>query len=737
VPSTTSSSGVTACNPYTWAANGATYTQSGTYQTTTGCHTQVLNLFLINGSTSMTNTTACDSYFWQVNGATYTQSGNYVWLNGCDSSVLNLVIEQIAILDTQVTVCHSFTWGISGLTYTASGIYTSVLQCDTLRLLLTVIPPAFSYDTVIATNSYTWLLNGVTYTQSGIYVFSYVAGNGCLHTSVLVLSILNSGLNGISVTQDQSVSCYGFQDGSCQAFAFPAGNYTYHLDGGVLSNSNGFFFGLAPGIHTVCASDGINSYCDTVSIEEPDLLQMVFSTDSVVSCSGNDGALSVQISGGANYLQGYLTWWTNANGDTLNNVLNNNFATTLNGLDSGMYHVTVEDDHGCFAQASVILSAALPLSVNAVHSPVACHNGTTNIAVNTTGGVNYQPPSITINGDSVSNPYVSGTYTIVATDAKGCTASTMLTITQPSVISNASVVITCPEYQWNGLTYTASGTYSGTFIASNGCDSIHQLTLNIQQGIRISPKVLLSGAYAGNGKMHDSLRALYKIPATEPYTAMNFFPVASSGGENVSAALLSITGDDAIVDWVHIEIRSGQTSYAKVATMNALVQRDGDVVDVNGLPLFFPTVCPGSYHIVIKHRNHLGVMTPSALSLSEATQVIDFTSADPVWVKAGLVNAPRKSDGLFSMLWSGDTRINKNVKYNGSANDKDPVLYSVGVATPNNILYPVYRPEDANMDGRIKYNNSDNDKNHILNQVLYSYPSSTSPNAVISQHTPD
>jgi hypothetical protein len=188
----------------------------------------------------------------------------------------------------------------------------------------------------------------------------------------------------------------------------------------------------------------------------------------------------------------------------------------------------------------------------------------------------------------------------------------------------------------------------------------------------------------------------------EPFTTMNFMPIGYAGGESVSNSLLAVSGNDAIVDWIHIELRTGAPSYTKVATMNALLQRDGDVVDVNGLPLYFPSVCPGGYH-----------------------------------VKPGLANAPRKTDGAYRLLWSGDTRTNKNVKYNGAANDKDPILLALGNATPNNILYPVYRREDANMDGRVKYNNTDNDKNHILNEVLISNPSIQSPNAVISQHTPD
>ena len=79
----------------------------------------------------------------------------------------------------------------------------------------------------------------------------------------------------------------------------------------------------------------------------------------------------------------------------------------------------------------------------------------------------------------------------------------------------------------------------------------------------------------------------------------------------------------------------------------------------------------------------------------------------------------------------------KNVKYNGSSNDKDVLLNAVGTNLPNNILFPVYRKEDVNLDAKVKYNNTDNDKNFILNQVFMANPILSIPNFIIGQHTPD
>jgi len=285
-----------------------------------------------------------------------------------------------------------------------------------------------------------------------------------------------------------------------------------------------------------------------------------------------------------------------------------------------------------------------------------------------------------------------------------------------------------------------AGTYTYTTTNSVGCDSVLTLILTMTNGVQVSPKALLSGAYMGGGMMQDSLRSRGVLPTSEPYTALNFTPIGCpgyAGGEATSAAMFTTTGNNAIVDWVHVEIRNTDAAYSKVATQNALIQRDGDIVDVNGNALTFNCVCPGNYYVTVKHRNNLGVMTANSLALTATTQLVDFTTPTPVWTKPGVTNAARETAGAWRLMWPGDTRTDKNVKYNGLNNDKEPILYAVGIATPNNILEPVYRTEDANMDGRVKYNNNDNDKNFILNKIISSNAPISTPNDILSQHTPN
>jgi hypothetical protein len=135
-------------------------------------------------------------------------------------------------------------------------------------------------------------------------------------------------------------------------------------------------------------------------------------------------------------------------------------------------------------------------------------------------------------------------------------------------------------------------------------------------------------------------------------------------------------------------------------------------------------------------------MTGSAITLGALPTTFDFSNpASNVWVKPGypvtLTNTPRNTIGSVAAMWGGDANTNKNTKYNGLANDKERILYDFGVSSnTNDILYQVYKNSDLNMDGKVKYNTSDNDKNWLLNLITISASPST-PNTIISQHTPN
>ncbi len=253
-------------------------------------------------------------------------------------------------------------------------------------------------------------------------------------------------------------------------------------------------------------------------------------------------------------------------------------------------------------------------------------------------------------------------------------------------------------------------------------------TLASNGAIQISARVLLQGPYvAAANLMHDSLRVQNRIPLTEPYTVLNtFVHTGGGGGEQTTPAVLAVTGPNAIVDWVFLELRSATSAAQVVATRAALLQRNGDVVDVDGVsPVTFATsVNAANYYLTVRHRNHLGVQLGASKFYARGSVVAtDFTIVPPegFYSHNGLSQPQRLVSGKYT-LWAANGRIDPQLKYNGSNNDRAALLMVVGLTTPNAIV-PGYLQADYNLDGVVKYNGTANDRNVLLGNVGIATPS--------------
>jgi hypothetical protein len=207
-------------------------------------------------------------------------------------------------------------------------------------------------------------------------------------------------------------------------------------------------------------------------------------------------------------------------------------------------------------------------------------------------------------------------------------------------------------------------------------------------GLLVSAVVYLQGAYIDAGAMRDNLRTSGLLPLTEPYTDLGYQHI-DGGGENIQPAVLDISGTNAIVDWVFLELRDNADLAAVIATRSALLQADGDVVDVDGVsPVTFADLPVDDYYLVVKHRNHLGVMSAAPVALSGTTTVVDFTS-DLNQVQGAANGIAVLPDGKLGM-YSGDFNRNGQVQNTDYAN----MVLTLGTAG--------YRPGDFDLNGQVQ-----------------------------------
>ncbi len=247
---------------------------------------------------------------------------------------------------------------------------------------------------------------------------------------------------------------------------------------------------------------------------------------------------------------------------------------------------------------------------------------------------------------------------------------------------------------------------------------------DVSPPIVLAAKVFLEGPYkSANLMLTDSLRKQGVLPLTEPYTTLG---LVVTGANTTTNAVLAVTGNNAIVDWVLVELRDPATLTTVVERRAALLQRDGDVVALDGVsPLGFCSAA-GSYRVAVRHRNHLGCMTGAPFNLGPSATPIDFTSS----ALGTYGTLARNTIGSVQVLWAGNTTGDTNVMYTGAGNDRDPILTAVGSTTPNNTVSGYLRT-DVNMDGRAQYTGSANDRDPVLINV-----GSTTPNNVKVEQLP-
>ena len=238
--------------------------------------------------------------------------------------------------------------------------------------------------------------------------------------------------------------------------------------------------------------------------------------------------------------------------------------------------------------------------------------------------------------------------------------------------------------------------------------------------VLVDPKLLLQGPIlspVSPGLMNDDLRLQGILPTTSPYadTANVMASVFNTGGSSGSG----LPQDD-IVDWVWLELRDANDNGKIINARSALLQRDGDVVDLDGTSTVVMQAPQNTYHLVVSHRNHMPAMSGNTYGLSAVTTAVDFR--DNAFVSFGSHAQVVLGSG-DNALWAGDSKANGQVRFSGADNDtntiKDYVLSDPGNGF-NSVTFTSsgYLDIDINMNGGGRFSGAGNDSNIIKDNVL-------------------
>lgn len=234
------------------------------------------------------------------------------------------------------------------------------------------------------------------------------------------------------------IACPGLTDGSIDIVTgnLQPGQVVEYSIGSVFGVSNRFR-GLSRGFYNVKARVLGNSTCNyeqIVEIKEPASLQLINVQAQNIGCQGaSTGSLRINAIGGT---EPYTFRLNNIPQVAVQNLDN---SYSILGLTSGVnYNLEVRDANNCNAVTAgpFLLTQPNPLvPVINQQTNVACKGGATAaLRLSVNGGTppyTYRIGNL-FNSTGIFNNLVAGDYTLFVTDANNCSASRIISITEPS-----------------------------------------------------------------------------------------------------------------------------------------------------------------------------------------------------------------------------------------------------------------------------------------------------------------
>jgi hypothetical protein len=232
-----------------------------------------------------------------------------------------------------------------------------------------------------------------------------------------------------------------------------------------------------------------------------------------------------------------------------------------------------------------------------------------------------------------------------------------------------------------------STTYYVSGITPQGCVETLPISVVVNDSSQclgtISPIALLEGARnAASGTQRTALQQQAMLPVMEPYTALGY-TFTGGGGEimNMASQL-----QKQVVDWVILELHDPADSSRVTYSRAALLMADGRIVDTDGLSPPSVIANPAkSYYLVVRHRNHLGLMTAQPVPIGST---IDFT--DPNTAIFGTSSTRTLINGK-AYLVAGDANGDGQIQ-----NTDDVLEWIPSVGTSG------YQGADYNLDGQVQ-----------------------------------
>jgi hypothetical protein len=414
--------------------------------------------------------------------------------------------------------------------------------------------------------------------------------------------------------------------------------YTYQKNALGYQASN-MFTANAAGTYTITIKDATAATATTVATLTQPTAIVPSASNTAIACNAGTTTITASGTGGT----GIFNYKLNAGSFVTTNAFTSQLA--------GTYTITVRDANLCTNSTTLVVTQpnALSFTVPAITTPL-CNGGVglvSTVGMNGTGSKTYSITPLGPQSNTTGNfiGLTAQLYTITTTDANACTKTTVVNMTQPSLIIFNSAIVTNPTCAGTlgsvvanatggtgAITYTiaplgpqsnTTGTFSSltaqaytiTAKDANNCTKTSVITVTVPVCNSIlNLKLYLEGFYTSSGAMSPTL--------------MN---------QGVSGA----TTTD--VDDVMVKIYSGASPSTLVTSATARLK-------TNGLAVCTLSPLSGNYYVAIEHRNSVKTYSANPIAIASTPINYDFSNAAN---KAYGSNLLEIEPGIFA-IYTGD-----------------------------------------------------------------------------------
>lgn len=281
----------------------------------------------------------------------------------------------------------------------------------------------------------------VTYATPGNYSATLIVTNVSGSDTLVRNSFVEVGSLPALSALSSGTSCAGGNDGALNLSVSGTSGNTFAWSTGATSED---ISGLAAGSYTVTVTSSFGcSSTQSFTVTSPSAVT-VLATSTNSDCAVNTGTATANGSGGT---PGYGYVWSNGN-----------TTQTATALPAGTHTVTVTDANGCTATTTVAVSNNNAPSLSTSSVPTTCAGDFDGSAIVAATGGTAPYDYLWSNGqtgDTAVN-LAAGTYSVTVTDAGGCIAVQVVSVTSPSPIGNTMTMT--PDGGLGTGTATASAT---------------------------------------------------------------------------------------------------------------------------------------------------------------------------------------------------------------------------------------------------------------------------------------